>query len=77
MWGAKRNHQIWGFAFYDIDGRPLLKAGKCDYEEGDITSRSFELEEGEEIIGVKSSKHSNPAKSPLQYDLVFVIGRLE
>ena len=74
VWGSEDDHMLRGLKLYGPDDQCLLTAGECIDKPWTI-SRTFSLEPGERIIGVKSLLE--PYSSPSHYDPVFIIGRLD
>lgn len=65
---------IFGIKFFDKDANCLLHAG----EDNTGTTQDIDLEEGERLVGVKSTLWDNTAyNSAYHCNMVFIIGRLE
>ena len=77
VWGESANNYFCGIKLLTESDGCVLEAGFCG-KRPQLTMKEFPLAKGERIVGVKALKDPDgPEYSPLQFDPVFIIGRLE
>ena len=72
MFGLEANHQFCGAMFFDSFDKCVLRVGKCPTDKFYALKRSFTLNDGERLVGVRA--FGPIGKEKVLYSLVFVIG---